>query len=82
MVSAADDITGVAMGVTQAGHMTAPDRGAHPRSLLLRRGRPQITLGTLCHGPFWVESECGAVTLGQACVLPPLSFGGALVARP
>ena len=29
-----------------------------------------------------VESECGAVTLGQACVFPPLSFGGALVARP
>jgi hypothetical protein len=29
-----------------------------------------------------VESECGAVALGQACVFPPLSFGGALVARP
>src|SRR6516164_6443052 len=26
-----------------------------------------------------VESECGAVALGQAYVFPPLSFGGALV---
>jgi len=32
--------------------------------------------------PLAVESECGAVTLGRACVFPPLSFGGALVARP
>ena len=29
-----------------------------------------------------VESERGAVTVGRACVFPPLSFGGALVARP
>src|ERR1700722_11000895 len=29
-----------------------------------------------------VESECGAVALGQACLFPPLSSGGALVARP
>ena len=28
-----------------------------------------------------VESECGAVALGQACVFPPLSFGGALVVQ-
>ena len=33
-------------------------------------------------GAAGVESECGAVALGQACVFPPLSFGGALVARP
>jgi hypothetical protein len=33
-------------------------------------------------GDQMVESECGAVALGQACVFPPLSFGGALVARP
>src|SRR5260221_309744 len=31
---------------------------------------------------FMVESERGAVTLGRACVFPPLSFDGALVARP
>jgi hypothetical protein len=55
VVGAADDIAGVALGVTQAGHMTAPDRGGHPRSLLLRRGRPHVTLGTQCHGPFWVD---------------------------
>src|SRR5258707_11110191 len=30
----------------------------------------------------WVESERGAVTLGRACVFPPLSFDGALVAPP
>ena len=32
--------------------------------------------------PRWVESGCGAVAVGQACLLPPLSSGGALVARP
>ena len=29
-----------------------------------------------------VESRCGAVTLGRACLFPPLSSGGALVAQP
>jgi predicted ATPase len=29
-----------------------------------------------------VESGCGAVAVGRACLLPPLSSGGALVARP
>ena len=29
-----------------------------------------------------VESGCGAVVLGPACLFPPLSSGGALVARP
>ena len=29
-----------------------------------------------------VESKCGAVTLGWACLFPPLSSGGALVAQP
>jgi hypothetical protein len=29
-----------------------------------------------------VESRCGAVTLGRTYLLPPLSSGGALVARP
>ena len=29
-----------------------------------------------------VESRCGAVAVGRACLFPPLSSGGALVARP
>ena len=29
-----------------------------------------------------VESRCGAVALGRTYLLPPLSFGGALMARP
>src|SRR3981189_2274942 len=29
-----------------------------------------------------VESECGAVAVGQTCLLPPLSFGGASLVRP
>jgi hypothetical protein len=45
--------------------------------LLLTRSR----CGLLA-GPSWVESGCGAVAVGQACLLPPLSSGGALVARP
>jgi hypothetical protein len=40
------------------------------------RGAAQIISG------FWVESGCGAVAVGRACLLPPLSSGGALVARP
>src|SRR6516165_2406494 len=38
--------------------------------------------GSQREGPPWVESGCGAVAVGQACLLPPLSSGGALVARP
>ena len=30
----------------------------------------------------WVESRCGAVAVGRTCLLPPLSFGGALVVQP
>jgi hypothetical protein len=29
-----------------------------------------------------VESRCGAVALGRTYLLPPLSFGGALVVQP
>ena len=29
-----------------------------------------------------VESGCGAVVVGRAYLLPPLSFGGASLARP
>jgi len=32
--------------------------------------------------PGSVESECGAVALGRPYLFPPLSSGGALVARP
>jgi len=41
-----------------------------------------LTLGTRAGGPLGVESGCGAVPVGRACLLPPLSSGGALVARP
>ena len=30
----------------------------------------------------WVELECGAVAVGRTYLLPPLSFGGALLVRP
>src|SRR5712671_1871753 len=30
----------------------------------------------------WVESRCGAVSLGRTYLFPPLSSGGALVVRP
>src|SRR6516225_3122308 len=33
-------------------------------------------------GQVCVESECGAVALGRPYLFPPLSSGGALVARP
>jgi hypothetical protein len=29
-----------------------------------------------------VESRCGAVAVGRTYLLPPLSFGGALLVRP
>src|SRR6266852_1303914 len=32
--------------------------------------------------PRWVEWGSGAAAVGRACLLPPLSSGGALVARP
>ena len=47
-----------------------------------RDGTVHVRAGEMFVVPKGVESECGAVTLGQACVFPPLSFGGALVARP
>jgi hypothetical protein len=33
-------------------------------------------------GPPWVEWGSGAAAVGRACLFPPLSSGGALVARP
>ena len=33
-------------------------------------------------GPMPVESGCGAVALGPAYPLPPLSIGGALLSEP
>jgi len=38
--------------------------------------------GNLYVGPLMVESRCGAVALGRAYLLPPLSSGGALVVPP
>jgi hypothetical protein len=35
--------------------MTAPDRGAHTKSPLLRRGRPHMTLGASAGGRLGVE---------------------------
>src|SRR6266481_5491934 len=37
---------------------------------------------TSSQGRFWVESGCGAVAVGRTYLLPPLSFGGALLVRP
>src|SRR6516225_2589018 len=37
--------------------MTAPDRGAHTKSPLLRRGRPHMTLGTRAGGPLGVRER-------------------------
>src|ERR1700752_1715534 len=42
--------------------------GVAPRGVPLSRSR--------------VESRCGAVAVGRAYLLPPLSSGGALLARP
>ena len=38
-----------------------------------------VMVGQILKG---VESECGAVALGRPYLFPPLSSGGALVARP
>ena len=55
----------------------------------LRLGRPQRFDGGPANGgkrgvqggqggqPGWVESGCGAVAVGRACLFPPLSSGGA-----
>ena len=46
--------------------------------------RTTTTVPDLSRRPhsFWVESECGAVAVGRTYLLPPLSFGGALLVRP
>jgi xanthine permease XanP len=41
-----------------------------------------IARGVFADGLGTVESGCGAVAVGRACLFPPLSSGGALVARP
>jgi len=38
--------------------------------------------GLLANFRCGVESECGAVAVGRTYLLPPLSFGGALLVRP
>ena len=55
---------------------------ARVRGNLPPASRGLVGKGGLPRTAEMVESECGAVALGQACVFPPLSFGGALVARP
>src|SRR5215472_8242495 len=47
-------------------------------------GDPENRLGRHYSGfsAFWVESRCGAVAVGRTYLLPPLSFGGASLARP
>ena len=64
------------------GPLTEPTAGARPwqreRVLVPHTCRSQHPLG----GFSWVESRCGAVAVGRACLFPPLSCGGALVARP
>jgi hypothetical protein len=38
--------------------------------------------GNCSEWPPWVEWGSGAAAVGRACLFPPLSSGGALVARP
>src|SRR6266480_634774 len=60
-------------------------------SVGLRRGTVAVANGALqtlaagparCKSTQMVESECGAVAVGRTYLLPPLSFGGALVVQP
>ena len=44
-------------------------------------GRPAVP-STWRPQPPMVESRCGAVAVGRTYLLPPLSFGGASLARP
>src|SRR6266568_2107219 len=54
--------------------------------LSLRAARlPLLNIAVSSQRSAWlnsVESECGAVAVGRTYLLPPLSFGGALVVRP
>ena len=56
-------------------HAPATGKGGH------ESGRDQ-TLGTCAGSRLGVESGCSAVAVGWACLFPPLSSGGALVAQP
>ena len=50
-----------------------------------RKGRFGLTAVHLYRDgnrPQWVESRCGAVAVGRAYLLPPLSCGGASLGRP
>src|ERR1700687_1572525 len=48
----------------------------------LVRGRGGSMISTSREWLHRVEWGCGAVAVGRACLFPPLSSGGALVARP
>jgi hypothetical protein len=54
--------------------------GVVPRVPTLPRSQAAFKLRN--EGQQWVESGCGAVAVGWACLFPPLSSGGALVAQP
>jgi hypothetical protein len=50
-----------------------------------RPGRLSVQLGSKRPdgvGALLVESGCGAVAVGSACLFPPLSSGGASIAEP
>src|SRR6266851_5459216 len=56
-----------------------------PATSLGRRQLRKQFCASLAQASFhtaWVESRCGAVALGRTYLLPPLSYGGALVVPP
>src|SRR6201988_1782992 len=50
--------------------------------LLAARHSTRSAFSSSREGCLSVESRCGAVAVGRAYLLPPLSFGGASLARP
>ena len=64
-------VVGERLNSTQGGHRR--NRCICPLAVIHRRQSNRLA---------GVESGCGAVAVGRACLFPPLSSGGALVARP
>ena len=67
---------------TQATSMTAVGRFFHRRLLADCTHRPSRLIVSNVYvltRPLYVESRCDAVTVGLACLFPPLSSGGAQV---
>jgi hypothetical protein len=52
------------------------------RLLTLAASRRWIAASCISELALPVESRCGAVAVGSVCLLPPLSFGGALITSP